>query len=164
MSMWLDTRTDGERTTTEESRTRFDVIDPTTGEVVDPTDPDALVDAYDRIDKRCKVFNEARRRIAAAIAELTEGPKKTRRVRGQRRVAKVAMPDDYWNQSILKEAWHAYPDLRDEFLAIERIRVKKREWKKAEGTSGPKDFETFKGMVAQANVGPSGAPRVSIER
>ena len=160
--MWLDTRTD--ETRTEVERTRADLIDPTTGEVVDPTDPDALVDAFERIEKRCRVFNEARRRMASALADLTEGDKKTRRVRGQSRVAKVTMPDDYWNQAILKEAWHAYPALRDEVLSIDRIRVKKREWKKAEGTSGPKDFETFKGMVAQANAGPSGAPRVSIER
>jgi len=42
--------------------------------------------------------------------------------------------------------------------------VKLREWKKLKETTGEADLETFKEMLAMANVGPTGSPRITVEK
>lgn len=142
-----------------------EIVDTTTGEVVDARDADALIALYERIDREYRERQGLRRLIAMAIARQTEeGESRTRRLRGATRLAKVEFPGDSWNQSILKEAWNAYPALRDEFLRIDSVAVKLREFKKLLGTTAPPDVETFKKMVAAANVGPTGTPSITVEK
>jgi hypothetical protein len=141
-----------------------ELVDPTTGEILDLADADTLISSFERVSIQANVFWEAKRKIAHAIAKLTEGEAKTRRVRGKERGAKVEMPDDAWVQSILKEVWNAYPKLRDDYLRIESVGVKLREWKKLKETSGEPDLEQLKKMLAQANMGPTGTPRVTVEK
>lgn len=137
--------------------------DPTTGEIIQLDDVDSMLDSLERITAWLDRLHETKKQICFALDSLCEGNQKTRRVRGRRRQAKVETPDDYWDQSILKEAFNAYPQLRDECLAIASIRVKLREFKKIQGTKGTADFNSFRDMIAQANRGPSGTPRVVIE-
>lgn len=143
------------------------ILDPTTGELVNNQDVDALIDAYERIDKHDKEVYAAKRAIKLALAALTTGDAKTRRVRGESgRHAVVSMPDDSWDQSKLKEAWNSYPKYREEFLAIAELRVKMREFKKTLSTASDDEaFLQFRRMLFAANKGPSpgATPAIKIE-
>lgn len=139
-------------------------IDPLTGEVIDLTDADALIDCFERIKAQDSAIYVAKQIVQRAIANLSEGTAKTRRVRGHRRRAKVEMPDAGWDQSKLKEAYNAYPQFRDELLSISSLRVKLREFKKVVNEKGPEDFQCFKGIVQAAELPPSGTPRVTVEQ
>lgn len=140
------------------------VFDPGRKVYVDTTDVDGLIGLYERADAQYKKALDVRRQCAHALEVLTEGDARTRRVRGETREAQVVQPDDYWDQSMLFEAWNSYPKFRDEMLKIATLRVRLRIFKKAVNTSGPPDFEQFRNMVAAANKGPSGTPRIVIEK
>ncbi len=68
-----------------------ELIDPTTGEVLDLDDADALIDSYKRIDQHYRELADFRGQLAFALADLaeTDDEKPTVRVRGQRRTAKI---------------------------------------------------------------------------
>lgn len=140
------------------------LMNPLTGALVDTDDIDSLIRACDDAkrqldDLRC--FEDMLRRT---IGERATGTTKTRRIRGKQLVAKVEMPDDTWDNSILKEAWNSYPDLRDEFLKISTVGVKLREFKKMVGTtSDDAKFETLKKMISSAKKPATAAPKVTIE-
>lgn len=133
------------------------------GEFVEVDDIDGLIDMYEEIDAVDKKVYGAKLRIRTALANLTEGDAKTRRVKGTRRTAKITMPDDSWDQSILKEVWNSYPDYADDVLAIAALRVKLREFKKLVNTSGTDAFNQFRDMITDANRGPVGTPTVKVE-
>ena len=133
------------------------------GEIVALDDIDGLIDLYEQLDGIDKRIYGTKIRIRDALAKMTEGDAKTRRVKGKRRTAKITMPDDGWEQSILKEAWNSFPDYAEDVLAIASLRVKLREYKKLVNTSGDASFTTFRDMVTSANRGPIGTPTISIE-
>lgn len=136
---------------------------PLTCEVIDTTDVDALIDCYERVSRLDAKLYDAKVAIRHALADMTEGDAKTRRVRGKRRQAKVEFPSDSWDQSILRQAWQTYPQFRDEFLKIGTITPKAVECRKLAGTSGPAAFESFRDMVTKANRGSLGLPTITIE-
>lgn len=139
------------------------ILDPITGELLDPADIDSLIDAYERIDARDKQHYAAKLAIRQALASRTEGDAKTRRVQGHRRKAIVEMPSDSWDQAKLKQIWELYPDLREQCLKIDSIGVKLREYKKLVNTSGTPEFQAFRDNVTAANKGQTGTPTVKIE-
>jgi hypothetical protein len=142
-----------------------ELIDALTGEVLGPPTVDTLIDAYERYSAAEQVAKNARLQITAALAARspqTDGCRTTR-VRGDRRRVKIEYPDDSWDQTKLKEAWHAYPGYRDEFLLITALRVKLREFQKMQREVGSVDYECFKALLRSACKGQTGAPRVVIE-
>lgn len=141
------------------------IRDPITDVVVSLTDPDAMIDALERLKHIDDQVYLAIQEIRNGLARLTEGQTtaKTRRVQGRRRTAVVEMPGDAWDQAKLKEAWHSFPQHRDQCLKIGSITVALREWHKLANTSGPADLEVFRDMIAAANRGPQGTPTVKIE-
>jgi len=139
------------------------IDDPTTGELVPVDDVDALLECYGRVkamNDRCYAVQLA---IRNKLWAMTEGDNKTRRIVGRRHKAKLTQADDGWDNSILLEAFNAYPNLRDQCLKIGTIKVMAREFKKLVNTSGPADFEQFRNMVSKAHRGPSGTPALSLE-
>lgn len=141
------------------------LMNPLTGALVKMDDIDSLILACDEAKRQLddlKSFEDTLRRV---IGERATGTTKTRRIRGKQLVAKVEMPDDTWDNSILKEAWNSYPDLRDEFLRISTVGVKLTEFKKMAGTTSddPK-FNTLRKMIESAKRAATGAPRVTIEK
>jgi hypothetical protein len=140
-----------------------ELVDPTNGEIISRQDIDGLIDAFERIKAVNDVCYATLIQIRVALAALTEGTAKTRRVKGRRRKAKVEMPGDSWDQSQLKEAFNSYPQYRDDVLKIDTIGVKLREYAKLINTAGDESFTQFRDMVTRANRGPSGTPSVKVE-
>lgn len=142
------------------------ILNPITEAIVDDTNIDAMIDAYEEM----KLFGDrlyaAQIAIRNKLADLTKGQTdaKTRRVQGTRRRVMIEMPSAGWDQSILKEAWNSFPDLRDQCLKIDTVGVKAREWKKLENTAGAPHLETFREMVKAAIRPPTGTPTVKIEQ
>jgi hypothetical protein len=144
-----------------------EIIDPTTGVVVDVSNQDDLIDALENIEVELKKFHALKRRVSIALTDLTtlSGVEtKTRHVAGDRREVEITMPDDYYDQSKLREVWNSYPDMSRQYLRIEKLAVQRRNFKKAMATSGTPAFETFKKMIEQANMGPTGIPYVKIKK
>lgn len=148
-----------------DDRERNLVMNPITGSICDTDDIDSMLlsvnDAKQQLDDLKSYEDMLRRRLG----ELAEGKTKTRRVRGKSHVGKIEMPDDGWDQTILKESWNSYPQFRDEFLKIATIGVKAVEFKKLrEMSTDDAAFGSFKSML-EASVRPAtGAPRVTMEK
>lgn len=133
---------------------------------IDNSDPDSLIEAYAAYKEASDLIYSNLVNIRMRLAAMTEGQStaKTRRIQGKRRRAKLEMPSDGWDQSILKEAWNSFPQLRDQCLKIDTVGVKAREWKKLAETSGAPEVETFRNIIASAVKPPTGAPTVTIEQ
>ncbi len=145
--------------------TTCEIIDPLTGEVIDREDNDALISAYERVNRTYNKLKAVRVQLAIAMAERTvPGEKRTRRLAGHLRLAKIEMPGDYFAQDLLKEAWNSYPHLRDQYLRIAQIDPKLTEVKKLWETSGEPDLESFKRILAQARQPSTATPTITIER
>lgn len=140
-----------------------EILCPLTGEITEIDNVDGLVDMLERLNEVDAKIYATKLAIRKSLAALTEGDAKTRRVRGARRQAVVEMPGDSYEQSVLKECWAEYQDLRDQVLKIDTIGVKAREYKKLVNTSGDTRFNQFRDAVARANRGPTGVPTVKIE-
>ena len=140
------------------------LMNPVTGSLIDLTDIDSLirgcVDCKTLLDDlRC--FEETLRRT---LGGFTQGEAKTRRVKGKTLQAKLEMADETWDQPVLKEAWESYPKIRDNYLKIGTISVKKVEFNKlANMATDDPAFKQFSGMLKAALREPTGAPRVSLE-
>ena len=138
--------------------------DPITGEIVDFDSIDDLIDSYERM----KTLND---RLYAHIvickqvlAKHTVGTTKTRRVIGERRAAKIEMPDDSWDNKTLKELWEQDQELAKQYLRIEKIAPQMREVKKLLASNGNEKFQNFRNRLLAANNGPSGNPTITIEK
>jgi hypothetical protein len=126
---------------------------------------DEMISAYEHYEQAEKAARNSRLQIVAALAARvpqTDGSK-TVRLRGDRRRVKIELPADAWEQGRLKQAWFAYPQYAQEFMKINTLSVRLREWKKALRESGPADFQMFISMLKDANRGPIGTPRIIIE-
>lgn len=142
----------------------LELTDPLTGEIVDPKDVDQLAEALQRCSAELDRLHRWHWVLRKHIAEhAPDSDTKTRRVRGRRYRLVLTYPDSCWDQSILKEAWNAYPQYRDQLLRIERIAVKKRELRKARNESGPPDWELFRKMILDAERPSNAPPTVKIE-
>lgn len=141
------------------------IIDPTTGELVELHDVDQLIDCLERVEAHDRLIYSIKSQVKQAIAALADrkDDAKTVRVRGHRRRAKIEFPGTTWDNSKLKEAWHSYPNLRDQALRIEKIAPMLREVNKMRGESGPPDFEQFKRMILGAEKPSTANPTVTIE-
>jgi hypothetical protein len=142
-----------------------EITDPMTGEIFDVRDIDSLISLYERR----KVVNDqiysVLVRIRLALANLTEGDAVTRRVRGKKRSAKIKMPDVSFEQAVLKELWNSHQKLALEYLKIETVGVRMKEYKKLVGTSSTEpDFIFFRDALTRAERGRVGTPSLTIEQ
>jgi hypothetical protein len=143
-----------------------ELFDPTNGELVDLTDPDSIIDSYARMKAMSDKLWACITRLRQAAADLTIGDKKTRRIAGKRRAAKVELPAESFEQSVLKELWNSHPEIAQEYLRIESLGVKAKEYKKLLDTSAPTrpDLEFFRDAISKASRGRAGLPTLTVEK
>lgn len=139
------------------------IVVPIRGEVIDPANADALIDAYEFVKAKEADLYTAKRMIVAALDKLATSEANTKRVQGERRRVKIEAPKIGWDNSKLKAAYEAFPGLRDQALRISQIEVDKRKYDMLKRTSGPPEFEAFKARIAEACKGPTGNPTITVE-
>ena len=141
------------------------LLHPISGELLDTNDVDGLIDAWEDLQALEQRLRAARLAMATALAAQAprEGDCRTTRLRGNRRKVRIEYPADSWDQSMLKEAWNAFPAWRDEYLRIVEVGVKLREYAKMARESGPEPFACFQRMLQSAHRGPTGTPRIVVE-
>lgn len=139
------------------------IADPTTGELISITDVDELASALNRINRIVASMSAAQMEIRAAIAFLAQGEGQTLRVRGAKHRCRVELPDDHLEQSVLRSAWDKYPGIADQVLKVERIGLKKTEWKKWQNERGPLEFEQCKAEIKSAISPSMSIPKVTVE-
>jgi hypothetical protein len=154
-------------TTTETSQEQPptpEIISPIDGRCADPADADELIDLLESLNEIDSKVYATKIAIREALAKLTEGDAKTRRVQGQRRKAVVEMPGEKFEQSILKSLWESHPKFAHQYLRIGTIDVQVREYRKIINTSSTEaDFTYFRDTLTGANRGQVGTPTVKIE-
>lgn len=141
------------------------IMNPLTGALVNTNDIDSLILAAVDTKKQISDLQAFEDTIRRRIGEFTTGTAKTRRVRGKTLLAKVEMPDETWDQTMLKEAWNSYPLLRDELLRLGSVNVKMTEFKKLANTATDNPaFGQFAQMIKGAQRPATGAPRITLEK
>lgn len=133
-----------------------------TGEVISPDDIDLLLDIWNRCTKVKAACDASRTLIAKLISEKTpDSDKRTRRARGEKFEATIEMPGEAFDTKRLIHLWNTAPtEARDELLAIERVRVKKREFNKLETAKNPPKIEMLVRQIRAACIGEAGNPRI----
>lgn len=155
-----------DRDLTEDVVSNNEVVCPITGEIVSLNDVDAMAETFARIDAMDKEIYAVKVRIRRRFGELAMGDKKTQRVQGKRKLVKVTMPDKLWDQGVLKELYNSFPDVRDDYLKIESIRVRLMEFKKLVNTSvvdnPPLDY--FRKTLLAAERPANSPPSIIVEK
>lgn len=138
--------------------------DPITGELIEPGDYDQVLEAAERAKQAASQLRAWEHRLRSHCAKITETDEApvTRRLKGKRWLGIVTMPPITFDQSILKEAWNSYPELAKQYMRIQTLSVRMREYNKLVNTKGDKAFEQFKSMMIRACQGRVGVPRVKI--
>ena len=139
------------------------VMDPRTGEVIDPKDVDALAEKYAELDAIAKQIGETLRAIRLALSDLSQGDAQTRRVRGERSRVKLVFDGPRWNQGTLRQIWKQYPLLAPDFIRIERLAPKLVEVRKLQNECGGQDFAHFRKLLLDAEEPNTAPPRVYLE-
>lgn len=128
-----------------------------------PGDVDDLITLYDTMKQERDRLDSELYQIRSILQAMTSGEKKTRRVQGKFRRAKLTMPDDSWDQDALRSAWFDFPQYAEKALRIDRFSPRLRELNKWESMSGDRQFETCKKLVLGARR-PSNRPAtITIE-
>jgi len=128
-------------------------------------DVDGLIAAWQRITDAESEIKAAKVELRARILKLTNHLKgKTRRLAGSERSLLIEMPGSGWDQSILKEAWFAYPQFAPSYLCLERLRPRLREIAKLQNMTGAGDFESFRKILLSAETDSTTTAKISLAK
>lgn len=133
------------------------------GLVADREDVDDLAETLRGVKAEIDSLRACEIILRAAIAEHAKGEQKTQRVVGNRLMVKLTYPDDYWQQSVLKELWEADPEQSRVYLRIATFAPNLREVKKLEAAHGNERFENYKSRLLSARQPSNSPPTVVIE-
>lgn len=138
-----------------------------TGKEIDAKDADALIDGLELVERHIEqaiaqreVFRDAIRALAPKDVKT-----KTRRVRGERRCAKIEMPGEDQDNATLR-AIATDPEYRliwPQLIRVQSYAIKMREFKKAKATKGTEVWNKYRDRVAKAIKPSTSKPRVKIE-
>lgn len=142
------------------------IMNPMTGELIDTNDIDALIGAAVEVKSLLTELGFFGNTLRKKALTLAEGEKKTRRLRGKTKEAKLENCGSvYPVGSILKEAWTSYPQFRNQYMRIDGIALKLTEFNKLAGmTTDDKSFQSFKDMLERAvSTGSPVTPSITLE-
>lgn len=142
------------------------IMNPLTGELINTDDIDALIAAAIEVKSLLVELRFFGQNLRNKALELSEGDKKTRRLRGKTMTAKLENCGSvYPVGSILKEAWLSYPQYREQYMRIDNIALKLVEFNKlAQTTTDDKAFQSFKDMLERAvSTGSPVTPSITLE-
>jgi len=127
----------------------------------------------DNIDELChllSIVKEQSTRLKAceyecrsALALLTQGETKTRRLKGDRFTAKLTYPGDNWSQGVLKQLVKEDPEQSILYIRVATYAPNLKEIKKLEACNGNERFEAYKTKLLEARSPSLSPPTVSFE-
>ena len=137
-----------------------------TGVRTDPSDIDAVCKSIEVVKEELAKLREYEHTLRYSLARISLDETKTRRVKGNKYVAVLTSPDDYWSQAGIKqiEKVSEFHDWFNDFFRIATYAPNLREIKKMESTTGHPIFESFKAHVLACRTPSIGPPSVKIER
>jgi hypothetical protein len=139
-------------------------MNPDTGKKIDPDDVDGLIDALEIVKRHMgRVFAHKAVLEEALSARVSKGKTKIRRVKGDRRTARIEMPSDRQDSTRLKAIVAKYKVIWPQLIRVSTYSIKMREYKKALGTEGNEAWNEFRDAVKTAILEPTAKPRVIIE-
>lgn len=137
---------------------------PLTGEVVEYSDIDGMIDTYERLKAKSDQMYACMISIREQLASKTVGDAVTRRVQGKRRRVKVESPDVKFEQSILKELMNSHPHIAKDYLRVAQVNVLMTAYNKLVNTaSSEPDYTFFRDTLTKACNGRVGTPTIKIE-
>ena len=139
------------------------VIHPITGELIDTSSVDRMAEAWESIQKVMADLSAVAAQIRYRLGQMSTGETKTRRVRGDRCRMRIEMPSDKWDSAALRELWITCPYYAIRYLRIGEIVPIMAEIQKLKNETGDAMFMKFREAVLNANRGPHGLPRITIE-
>ncbi len=140
------------------------LFNPETGKRLDPDDPDALIDALEIVKRNLSMCFDHKGAIEEALfARVSKLTTKTRRVKGDRRVARIEMPDRKQDSARLKVIVEKYKVIWPQFIRVATYSIKMREFKKALNTEGNETWNDYRDAVKTAILEPTAKPMVIIE-
>lgn len=142
------------------------ISDPITGKEIDPSDVDAMAEAFSRAIVASREISTFIRLLKLAFGEHAKGDARTQRVNGERHRVQVVLPYSKWDQAKLAELWKEHPRLAPRYLK-EKVEVTYqpalKEIKKLLTESGPDVFMAFREALLAAEMEPTDAPSVKVE-
>lgn len=143
-----------------------EILDPTSGELIQPTDVDGLIALYGKLKERSDAIKVMQYQIREALAAMTTGETKTRRVEGAAHAGKLEWPSDEWDDAELLRLYREWPELRDRWLTIKKVGVKAVEFKKALAMNSTEPgVNEFRDAIAACKLKPKAtAPTLTVER
>ena len=141
----------------------MEIVNTITGELIDHTDPDKLMEAYRWMDGAVDSLIATKKQIARAMLNFTDTEHKTRYVTGKTGGAKLTMPGRRFHQHMLQQILSQYPDQSDGVLNTRNtVTVSLRGLDKVERGGGDADFMEFKRKLLAAEVQFDPTPRVEL--
>lgn len=125
---------------------------------------DQMADMLQTVKAEIERLRACEYALRNAIAAMATADTKTKRVAGQSFVCKVVMPDDYWEQSALKELWADMPDFARTYLRISSLAPQMVEVKKLANMSGTSELEIFKQKLLGARRPSNSPPTITVEK
>lgn len=141
-----------------------ELMNPLTGEIIDRESIDDLIDHLESLTDLSKRMYAVQCEIRTLLEAKCEGDAVTRRVQGKHRRAKIVLPDESFEQSVLKELWNSHHDLAQQYLKIGTLNVQMKEFNKLRKTSTDQAaLQFFRDAMTAASKGRSGLPTVTVE-
>lgn len=144
-----------------------DLVDPVNGEIINPTDVDALLEAYRRASHASRCCYAFMQNVRAIVADLAPKPAKetvkTVRVAGNNLVAICKLPSPSWDQKILKHLYLSSPALAQTYLRITEVAPNLVEVNKLRNTRATaRPLSLFKKELFTAERPAVGIPTITI--
>lgn len=134
---------------------------------IDKSDVDGLIDGLAEVKKILNMAYTQKDAFEDALfAHAKDLKTKTRRVQGERRIAKIEMPSDKQDGARLKKIVEKkeYKLIWPQLIRISGYAIKLREYKKAVDTKGTDQWNKYRDEVKSAITPPTSRPKITIEQ
>lgn len=144
------------------------IIEPIDHYIIDPESIDSIaagiLDAKEKIEKLSDFLS----RLKYAASQLATSDERTQYLIGKKYKIKYVTPAPYPNNSMLKEAWNSddvSPEIRDEYLRVDKVAVNKRAFKKAVKANIQDDGlrMLINKITTALETGSEASPQLSVE-
>ena len=136
---------------------------PFRGSEADVMDVDQLCEMLVKVQEEKGRLQACEWELRSALAMLTDGDAKTRKVVGSKYRATVTWPPDRWNQATLAELYATDINRSWNYIAVGSYKPQLKNIGRMEATSGNAEFEEFKSVLLNARQRATSPPSVKVD-